>query len=88
MTSAATGQTQVAEGNYACRSGDDGSGTNGVTSAASGECDCPAGRYSAGPGNTGCAACNSGYYQSSTEQNNCDTQVSAGNYACLSSEVG
>ena len=31
VTSAATGETQVAEGNYACRSNDDGSGTNGVT---------------------------------------------------------
>ena len=51
-TSAATGETQVAAGSYACDAAEGTPDGVGVTTLASGQCACPAGMYTGSVGQT------------------------------------
>ena len=62
-TSAATGETQVAAGSYACDANEGTPDGVGVTTLASGQCACPAGKYTGSVGQTSCTACESGKYR-------------------------
>ena len=70
-TSAATGETQVAAGSYACDSNEGTPDGMGLNTLASGQCACPAGKYTGSVGQTSCTNCEEGKYQESTGQATC-----------------
>ena len=67
-TSAATGETQVAAGSYACDAAEGTPDGVGVTTLASGQCACPAGKYTGSVEQTSCTACEEGKYQEAPDK--------------------